>query len=142
MISTTLDRPYLLYSPYMSPEGNRRHIPEWAERERLSDLAWIAENIPQFWEAAQQGFEASGRGAIAVDTTVQPDPDKGNPMYYFSLDDVMLLPFVTEDEVRMVTQYDPSWQFVAMLLKEQERVSSYRVGVPGQQPGRSVPGRR
>jgi hypothetical protein len=31
-----------------------------------------------------------------------------------------------------VREYDPAWQFVAVLLKEQDRVSSYRVGVPGQ----------
>ena len=120
-------------------------MPEWARRERLEDLAWIQENIPQFWEAAQQGYEIAGRGSIAVDTTMQPDPDKGNPMYYFALDEVLLLPFVTADEIRMVTQYDPTWEFVAMLLKQEgqeERVSSYRVGVPGQRPGRGGLGRR
>ncbi len=113
------------------PEGERRpHIPAWAERERVGDLAWIAENLPEFWGAAQRGFEEFGRGAIAVDTTVQPDSDRGNPMYYFAQDQISLLDFVSEDEIRMVREYDPRWQFVAMLLKAQDRVSSYRVGVP------------
>ena len=116
----------------MSPE--RRHIPEWAERERLGDLAWIAENMPEFWAAAQRGLEEFGRGAIAVDTTVQPDPDKGNPMFYLPQDLIPETSFCGADEIRMVAAYDPSWQFVAMLLKPQDRVSSYRVGVPGQRP--------
>lgn len=117
----------------MSPE-RKPHIPEWAQRERLADLAWIVENLAEFWAAAQQGYEAAGRGALAVDTTAQPEPDKGNPMYYFTQEQLSLLAFAGEDEIRMVAEYDPTWQFVAMLLKEQARVSSYRVGVPDLRP--------
>ena len=115
------------------PEGERKpHIPEWAEQERLSDLAWIAENLPEFWSAAQQGFELFGRGAIAVDTTVQPESDKGNPMWYLPQEQVIEASFTTEDEIRMVAEYDPRWQFVSILLKRRNRVSSYRLALPGQ----------
>jgi hypothetical protein len=95
-------------------------------------LAWLQENLPEFWSAAQKGFEMFGRGALAVDTTVQPVPDKGNPMWYLPQDLLPEIPFCGEHEIRMVAQYDPTWEFVSILLKERERVSSYRVGVPGQ----------
>ena len=120
----------VLYFSYMSPE-RKPHIPEWAQRERLADLAWIAENMIEFWAAAQRGLAEFGRGAIAVDTTVQPDPGRGNPMYYLPQEQLPSLDFAGEDEIRMVSEYDPTWQFVAMLVKEQNRVSSYRVGMPG-----------
>ena len=52
----------------MSPES-RHQIPEWALKERESDLSWIGENLHVFLPAAQQGFQASGRGALVIDTT-------------------------------------------------------------------------
>jgi hypothetical protein len=113
----------------MAPE-RKPHIPEWARRERLADLAWIAENMQEFWAAAQRGFAEFGRGAIAVDTTAQPDPRRGNPMYYLPQEQLPSLGIAGEDEIRMVAEYEPAWQFVAMLIKEQNRVSSYQVGVP------------
>lgn len=131
-IRATVDEATCYTISYM-PE-RKPHIPPWAEQERLGDMAWIGENLPEFWDAAQRGFEEFGRGAIAVDTTAQPEPDKGNPMYYLQQDLIPETPFCGEDEIRMVAAYDPSWQFVAILLKHQDRVSSYRVGMPGQQP--------
>jgi hypothetical protein len=117
----------------MSPEL-RRNIPEWARRERLADLVWIAENLSEFWVAAQRGFAEFGRGALAVDTTSQPEPGRDNPMYYVSQEQLPSLDFAGKDEIRMVAAYDPSSEFVAMLVKRQGRLSSYRVGVPEQRP--------
>jgi hypothetical protein len=34
------------------------------------------------------------------------------------------------DALRMVSEYDPTWELVVILLKPQERESVYRVGVP------------
>ena len=115
----------------MSPE-RKPHIPEWARRERLADLVWIAENMQEFWAAAQRSFAEFGRGALAVDTTAQPEPGRGNPMYFVPQVQLPSLDFAGEDEIRMVAEYDPAWQFVAMLVKKQGRVSSYRVGMPDQ----------
>ena len=53
-------------------QGRRPLIPEWAVQERLSDLAWIKENLDVFWPAAQAQYRLEGRGAIVVDTTVRP----------------------------------------------------------------------
>jgi len=108
------------------------HIPEWARRERLADLAWLAENLHVFWPAAQAGYAQLGRGAITVDTMVQPVPGKGNPMWYLTQEQVS--EYFGADEMRMVSAYDSSWEFVAILLKQRNRVSSYRMGVPEQRP--------
>src|SRR5690349_8775529 len=110
----------------------RRRIPEWAERERHSDMAWLAENLPMLWPAAQTAFTEVGRGAITVDTTVHP-PSKGHPFYYLTQEQVNALG--DADTVRMVGAYDPTWELVTMLLKLEERVSTYRIGVPGAKQG-------
>ena len=59
-------------------QGRRPLIPEWAAQERLSDLAWIQENLNVFWTAAEAQYRREGRGAIVVDTTVRPT-GAGNP---------------------------------------------------------------
>ncbi len=107
----------------------RRRIPDWAARERARDLAWIQENLHIFWPAAQHAYAEQGRGAIVVDTASRPTGE-GNPFLYLPETEVEKLP--DSDSLRMVRDYDPTWEFVAMLLKSQERTSTYRVGVPSQ----------
>jgi len=34
------------------------------------------------------------------------------------------------DALRLVRGYDPTWEFVTMLLKSERRVSTYQVGLP------------
>src|SRR3954464_12295152 len=114
----------------MPEQAPRRHIPEWAERERHSDMAWLAENLHMLWPAAQAAFAELGRGAITVDTTVHP-PGKGHPFYYLTQEQVNALG--DTDALRMVGEYYPTWELVTMLLKLEERVSTYRIGVPGAQ---------
>ena len=106
----------------MSPE--RRKIPDWARRERIGDLEWIAENLHIFWPAAQAAFEEQGRGAIVVDTTSRPTGE-GNPFAYFPQD--ILEEGDDEDIKRMVKEYNPSEEFVAVLFKTENRTSTYRV---------------
>ena len=114
---------------YSSDMGNheRRNIPPWAERERTSDLAWIGENLQVFWPVAQVGFEELGRGAIVVDITSRPTGE-GHPFGYLPRE--VLDQFGDGDTQRMVAEYDPAWEMVAMLLKPQDRSSTYRIGVP------------
>lgn len=107
--------------------GRRRH-PEWARRERAGDLAWIQGNLHVFWPAAQDGYEQAGRGAIVVDTTTQPEEETGHPFGY--LPQQMLEQYEGEDILRMIVEYDPPWEFVTVLIKTEERTSTYRVGVP------------
>jgi hypothetical protein len=113
-------------------EYEENHWPVWAERERTGDLAWIGENLHVFWPAAQQGYESLGRGAIVVDTISRPTGG-GNPFVY--LPQEPLKETADANAQRMVRQYDPSWELVAVLLKSRDRVSVYRLGVPSQKSG-------
>jgi len=111
------------------PSPEQRQIPDWAKRERAGDLLWIQENLHILWPAAQQGYRDSGRGAIIVDTTSRPT-GAGNPFAY--MPEVGIVEMDEQDALRMVRAYDPSWEFVTMLLKSQNRMSTYRVGVPSE----------
>ena len=111
----------------LSAEGQR--FPHWAEQERGRDLAWIAENLHVFWPAAQRGFRESGRGALVVDITTLVKHERGesNPFIYLPSGETERHRW--EDIIRMVRSYDPSWEFVAVVLKG-DRESAYQVGVP------------
>lgn len=108
-------------------EPNPR-IPKWAERERLSDLAWLVDNLYVLWPAAQTAYAEIGRGALTVDTTVHPPGASEHPFWYLTQEQLQELN--DPDVIRMVSEYDPSWELVTSLLKSRERVSHYRVGVP------------
>ncbi len=116
------------------PEREARRIPDWAQKERAGDLAWIQENLHIFLPAARQAFQEVGRGAIVTDTTVSPvehERGKGQPFAYLPLSVIEEHPW--KDVIRMVRAYEPEWEFVCVLLK-QERESAYRIGVPSQRP--------
>src|SRR5712692_3998080 len=108
----------------MSPESRRR-FPDWAERERRGDLEWIGENLHVLWPSASIAYEARGRGAIVVDTTSQPLPGKGNPFTYLSQAELGKIP--DADMERIMREYDPTKELVVVLLKSQQRTSTYRV---------------
>ena len=115
----------------MTPE--KRTIPDWAQRDRQADFAWISGNLDVFWTAAAVAFEAAGRGAVVVDTTLEPIPGAGNPFGYFSQE--QLEEQADEATKRMVAEYDPARELVLVLLKSGNRTSTYRVGTvsPGRQ---------
>ena len=107
--------------------AERGLTPEWARRERESDMEWIRENLHIFWTAASDVYVQTGRGALFVDTTQQPVEGLGHPFGYFSQT------FIEERDVeevkRMVREYDPDKELVLVILKSGERLSSYRVQV-------------
>jgi len=53
-------------------EHDRPSLPEWAEQDRVADLARTEEIVLIFVPAAQQGCETYGRGAIVVDARLRP----------------------------------------------------------------------
>jgi hypothetical protein len=110
-------------------------LPEWAMRERIGDLAWIERNLPIFWPMAQAGYEALGRGALVVDTTICAD-EGGHPFLYFTHEQIVASG--DPDAQRMVTAYDPTWELVAVLLKEHDRLSTYRIGLPSFKPPQGI----
>jgi hypothetical protein len=107
----------------MTAENKR--IPDWARQERQGDLDWIRENADVFHLAAKIAFQDAGRGAIVVDTTVQPIPGGGHPFGYF--DQEFVKEELDEDTKRMVQEYDPDQELILVLLKEENRTSSYRI---------------
>jgi hypothetical protein len=122
------------------PKPNKEtSLPDWAERERASDLAWIMENVHVFWPAAQQGHAEWGRGALVVDTTSQPVEGRGHPFGYFPQD--VIQEQGDDDTQRLVREYDPPTEFVSVLLKPEDRVSSYRLRVIDAEPRENL-GRR
>jgi hypothetical protein len=114
----------------MAKHERRPSFPAWAERERGEDLAWIGENLQEFWKVARSGFEAEGRGALVIDMVAMAS-GTGHQFGYVIQEQIRQ--FGGKDEIRMVAAYDPSWELVIVLLKPQNRVSSYRAGIPGQQ---------
>lgn len=121
----------VVYSTCMfGPE--QRHIPDWAERERGADLAWIRENLHVLWPMARQAYDEAGRGAIFVDTTIRPS-GLGHPFGYFPRE--MVEEYGNADTLRMVLEYDPTREMVTVLLKTENRSSSYRIGVLTPDPG-------
>ena len=102
----------------------RGGIPEWARKERRRDLEWIAENLHIFKPTAENAYKELGRGVIVVDTTSRPTGE-GNPFAYFPQE--IIEEGDDEDTKRMVNAYDPEGEFVIMLIKSEERTSTYRV---------------
>ena len=78
-----------------------------------------------FWTAATLSFEEAGRGAIVVDTTLAPIPGAGNPFSYFPQDQVSEQG--NEDIGCLVADYDPTQEFVVVLLNSGNHTSAYRV---------------
>jgi hypothetical protein len=110
----------------MTPERSNREIPEWARQERQHDLAWIGENLNRLWPIAYAAFKLLGRGAIAVDITAQ-QPGGGHPFGYIR--QAVIDSGNDEDMQRMVQAYDPTQELVTILLKADNRTSTYRVGM-------------
>lgn len=99
-------------------------IPDWAERERWADLAWIADNLPAFHSAASIAYEVLGRGAVVIETTCHTQ-DGGHPAAYLTEEQIARYEDVAID--RLVTGYTPEEELVVILLKEAQRTSAYRV---------------
>ena len=118
----------------MTPEHH--NIPDWAQRERQGDLGWIAENLNVFSAIASLAFEDEGRGAIVVDVTSQPVPGAGHPFAYFGQEAIEGQD--DRDVTRIVAEYDPEQEFVVVLLKAQDRTSTYRVGIVSPEPQEGV----
>ncbi len=115
------------YHHRRNPSEEER-IPEWAQRERAADLAWIVDNRHVLKPAAKEQYLMHGRGALVIDTTVQPEPDAGHPIWYMTRE--QLEPLDEPDVKRMVDRYAPQEEMVVVLIKHEGKQSSYRVMFP------------
>lgn len=101
-------------------------------------MAWVGENFHIFWPAAMRGFRQSGRGAIVTDTTMQPEPGRGNPFGYFPQE--VIETGDDDDLKRLVREYEPEQEFVVLLLKSHKRSSAYRIHLlPSEPPATPQP---
>ena len=99
-------------------------MPEWAQRERQGDFEWITENLDSFWPLAKSEYEQIGRGVIVVDTTSRPTGE-GHPYGYVTLAEVEQHGLA--DTSSMIEEYDPESEFVIVLWKSEDRISTYRI---------------
>ncbi len=99
-------------------------LPDWAERERWADLAWIADNLPAFHSAAGIAYEVLGRGAVVVETTYHTQ-DGGHPAAYLTQEQIARYEDAAID--RLIAGYIPEEELVVILLKEAQRTSAYQV---------------
>ena len=106
----------------MNPEKNQ--IPEWAVRERQADLSWINENLDVFWQTAVTGAQFVGRGAIVVDVVSKP---MGSGNYFTYITQADLERFEDADVNRLLEKYEPKEEMVMVLIKPEERTSSYQI---------------
>lgn len=115
-------------TPTMSAEQTPRPVlPEWAQRERWTDLAWLSDRLPLLHPLAGAAFDACGRGALLIDTTRQ-FPEQGHPYVY--LGQGALDTYGAADLERLVTDYAPPLELVVVLLKAEGRRSVYRMQAP------------
>jgi hypothetical protein len=105
--------------------AENKDIPTWALLERQRDFEWIDENIDGIWQLAQSTFTERGRGAVVVDITSLPMPGAGHPFGYLLQE--QLEQDGDEDTLRMLSEYDPSRELVLLLLKPEDRTSTYRI---------------
>ena len=63
------------------------HIPDWAKRERWIDLAWIGDNLPNFWSAACIPYEVLGCGAMVDEITYRSE-EGSHPAAYLTQEQV------------------------------------------------------
>lgn len=118
---------YLASNPFMTLEQARYHkphIPEWAQRERWADLAWITDNLPDLFSAASIAYSALGRGAVVVETTFHTQ-DGAHPAAYLTQEQIAR--YGDADIDRLIVEYIPEGELVVILLKEAQRTSAYRV---------------
>ena len=105
-------------------EHEKGEFAEWVEPDQ--DLASIRENLYTFSLAAQFGYDTFGRGMIMVDTIAPATDERLNIIY---LGQASVVPAMDEETHRLVREYDPSGEFVAVFLKPEDRFSSYRLAL-------------
>lgn len=104
--------------------------PEEIAAERRQDLEWIGEHLLLLQVIAQTGFLDWGRGAVGIDKVTKIEEYPGHPFNY--LPEQIVYEFLDNHTHKMVKEYDPAWEMVTILFKEDAKLSSYRLGVPYQ----------
>jgi hypothetical protein len=98
-------------------------VPDWAEKERADELAWLKEshNLALLWATAQTGYSQSGRGAVVIE-----DREPLAEMRYYGQE----LQDELEDEAaqRLVEAYYPERELVVIFGGGEPRCYRVEVG--------------
>jgi hypothetical protein len=106
----------------MSAEQNK--LTDWAAKERVTDLAWIQENIHIFHQLALEEYEDYGRGLVVINT-LSHIQGQGHAFGYLPQEVVNKLD--NEIAKQYVNEYNPKEEIVIALLKPMKHQSTYRV---------------
>ena len=111
----------------MTPEQNKS---QRSETQHEFELAWIDQNTPLFFTKASGYFGLVGRGAIIVDTAAKR-LGEGALFTYLSKEQ---MEHIANTEVsEMVDDYDPTNEFIVLLLLPKDDTRAYRVGILDEQ---------
>ena len=105
----------------MTPE---KHTIDHIEAQHEVELAWIEHNTPLFTGKASGYFGLVGRGAIIVDAASKP-LSEGPLFTYFSKEQMKHI--ADNDVNEMVDDYDPSNEFIVLILLPQDEKRAHRV---------------
>ena len=111
----------------MTPESN---TPTAVHLETDKDVSWIHRHDSLLSSKACGWFKLVGRGAIIIDAAAKPLGDD-NLFTYFNRDDFGRF---DDKEINLVLEtYDPSEEFVLVMLKPQDLLHTYRIKLPNQE---------
>jgi len=105
----------------MTPEN--KQITAWAREEHQEDLSWIQANQDVFFLAAGVAHEDGGLGAVAADTTRQLVRGLDHPFGCFSHEQAEE---TADDGAKwFVRDYNPTQEIARILLKQEDRTSTF-----------------
>jgi hypothetical protein len=83
-------------------------------------LAWIRDNLAEFWTTAYTGYCNQGRGAVVIDTTTAPLGEDSQFQYTPQADIEVQADNVARQLAHLVADYDPHRQFIAVFIRPVE----------------------
>ena len=111
----------------MTPESN---TPNAVHVETEKDLSWIHNHASLLSSKACGWFKLVGRGAILVDAAAKP-LGESSLFTYLNQDEFERF---DDGEINLVLEtYDPSEEFVLVMLKPQDLLHTYRIQLPNQE---------
>ena len=111
----------------MTPESNTLAA---VRLETENDLSWIHVHSSFLSSKASGWFKLVGRGAILVDAAAKP---LGDSSLFTYLNQEEFERFDDEEINLALETYDPSEEFVLVMLKPQDLLHTYRIQIPNQE---------
>jgi hypothetical protein len=113
---------------YHHEERHLRLVPDWAERERRTDLDWIEDHLLLCRAAVLDYYRLYGRGALVIDTTIDPEVHDEGLLWYLPFTELQSLDETAVQD--LVEAYDPAREMVIVLLKHGTKQNLYCITLP------------